>query len=54
MYWLFERLPKTRDSLRRLGLVTLNQMLTGLVVAIENPVMAVRTIEVPQIRQSSL
>src|SRR5690242_11082113 len=33
IYWFFELLPKTRESARRLGLVTLDQMLNGLVHA---------------------
>ena len=50
LYWLMERLPATRDSARRLGLVTLGQMLTGLVQAVENPVRGIRVVEVPEIR----
>jgi len=33
-YWLCERLPSTRDGARRLGLVTLRQMLAALVDAV--------------------
>lgn len=51
MYWLFELLPKTRESARRLGLVTLTQMLEALVHAVENPPSSVRIVEVPEIRQ---
>ena len=51
-YWLGERLPATRVSARRLGLVTLNQMLAALVNAVENPAVGIRILEVPQIRQS--
>ena len=40
MYWLCERIPSTRDGVRRLGLVTLPQMTRTLVSAIENPVLA--------------
>ncbi len=54
MYWVFERLPATRDSARRLGLVTLKQMISALVGAIENPCRGIRVLEVPQIRQSTL
>ena len=50
-YWLCERLPATRESARRLGLVTLPQMINALVWAIENPPDGIRIIEVPQIRQ---
>ena len=50
VYWLMERLPATRDSARRLGLVTIGQMLTSLLQAVENPAVGIRVIEVPQIR----
>ena len=50
-YWLFERWPSTRESARRLGLVTLCQMLAALVQVIETPANGVRVIEVPEIRR---
>ena|SRR5438309_2066668 len=50
-YWLCERLPATRESAQRLGLVKLSQMINALVWAIENPPTGVRVIDVPQIRQ---
>lgn len=50
MYWLAERLPPTRAGARRLGLVTLAQMVNALVGAVENPAAGVRVLEVPQIR----
>lgn len=40
MYWLCERIPSTREGARRLGLVTLDQMVRTLVSAVENPVLA--------------
>ena len=49
-YWLAEQYPGTRESARRLGLVTIDQMLAALVRAVENPPDAVRILEVPQIR----
>jgi len=49
-YWLAEQLPGTRESARRLGLVTIDQMLAALVQAVENPPDGVRLVEVPQIR----
>jgi uncharacterized protein YbjT (DUF2867 family) len=52
-YWLFERLPQTRDSARRLGLVTLEQILRALLSAVQNPPAGVRIMEVPDIRVSS-
>src|ERR1051325_2248687 len=35
MYWLAERVPSLRDGARRLGLVTLDQMVSALVWAVE-------------------
>jgi len=54
MYWLFERFPSTRDTARRLGLVTLKQMLHALAGAIENPSQGIRILEVEQIRRANL
>jgi uncharacterized protein YbjT (DUF2867 family) len=52
-YWLAERLPRTRDAARRIGLVTLPQMVAALVEASENPARGVRIVEVPEIRRRS-
>ena len=52
-YWLCELLPATRESARRLGLVTLKQMLAALTAAVENPSTGISVLEVPQIRQAS-
>jgi uncharacterized protein YbjT (DUF2867 family) len=49
-YWLGELLPATRDTTRRLGLVTLRQMLAALVHAVEQPVAGLRVLDVPHIR----
>ena len=49
-YWLCERLPAARDGARRLGLVTLPQMVNALVAAVENPARGVHVVEVPRIR----
>ena len=49
-YWIFERLPGTREGARRIGLVTLPQMVAALVRAVENPPRGVRILEVPAIR----
>jgi uncharacterized protein YbjT (DUF2867 family) len=52
LYWLAERLPSTRETARRLGLVTLAQMVTSLVYAVEHPPAAVtRVVDVPAIRR---
>ncbi len=53
MYWLCERIPSTREGAKRLGLVTLDQMVRTLVWALENPSIGARFVEVPQIRASS-
>ena len=50
IYWLMERLPSTRASAQRLGLVTLPQMVDTLVHAVENPPAHSRIVEVPEIR----
>jgi len=52
-YWICERLPATRESARRLGLVTIAQMLDTLVWAVENPANEVRILDVPKIRELS-
>jgi uncharacterized protein YbjT (DUF2867 family) len=52
-YWVCERLPATRESARRLGLVTISQMLDALVWAVENPAEGVRVLDVPTIRELS-
>jgi len=49
-YWLCERLPVTREGARRLGLVTLTQMLNALVWAVEHPPTGVQVLDVPRIR----
>ena len=52
IYWLLERLPSTRETARRLGLVTLSQMVQALVAAIEHPAEEARIVEVPEIKRS--
>ena|ERR1700738_1450174 len=51
MYWLFERIPATRDTARRLGLVTLDQMVGAIAKAVEAPGDGVRIYDVPSIKQ---
>jgi uncharacterized protein YbjT (DUF2867 family) len=53
MYWVLERLPSTRESARRLGLVNLSQMLNALVAAVETPPQGVRILEVPDLKRVS-
>ena len=54
MYWLCERIPSTREGARRLGLVTLDEMVGTLVSAVENPSVGARFIGVPQIRAGNI
>jgi len=51
VYWVMELIPPTRESARRLGLVTIAQMVRALVWAVENPPDQVRILDVPQIRR---
>jgi nucleoside-diphosphate-sugar epimerase len=53
-YWLLERLPVTRDGARRLGLVTLEQMLQALTNAVASPAPNVRVLGVPEIRSGNM
>lgn len=52
IYWLFELFPASRESARRLGLVTLTQMVRALVWAVENPWRGIRILDVPKIRST--
>ena len=52
MYWLAERIPSTREGARRLGLVTIDQMVSALVRAVENPVSGIEIVDVPRIREA--
>jgi len=53
MYWVTERVPFTRETALRLGLVTLPQMLSALVTAVENPSQGIEIVDVPGIRAAS-
>ena len=53
MYWLFEQLPGTRETARRLGLVTREQMIAALINAVESPVEGARILDVPMIRAAA-
>ena len=50
-YWIAERLPPTRESAQRLGLITISQIINALVWTVENPPNEIRIIDVPQIRE---
>ncbi len=52
MYWLFELLPPTRETARRLGLVTIEQMVCAMADAVENPCQGIRILSVPEIRRA--
>jgi nucleoside-diphosphate-sugar epimerase len=52
-YWIAERLPATRESARRLGLVTVRQVVVALLAAVEKGGDGFRIIDVPQIRALS-
>jgi uncharacterized protein YbjT (DUF2867 family) len=53
MYKAAELLPSTREGARRLGLVTLEQMLSALTFGVENPAQGRRILGVPEIRRLS-
>lgn len=50
IYKIAELIPQTRNGARRLGLVTLEQMLNALTFAVENPVQGKRVLGVPEIQ----
>ncbi len=51
MYWLFERIPETRDTALRLGLVTLEEVVAALTRAVEAPGDGFRIYDVSSIKQ---
>jgi hypothetical protein len=55
-YRLAELIPATRASAERLGLVTIEQMVTAIVSAVENPPARgrQRIVDVPAIRRARL
>jgi uncharacterized protein YbjT (DUF2867 family) len=52
IYKIAELIPKTRDGAQRLGLVTLQQMLSALTFAVENRAEGRRIVGVPEIRKA--
>jgi len=54
VYKVMEWLPFTRKGARRLGLVTLDQMVLALAEAVETPTVGIRIVEVPEIRTAHL
>jgi uncharacterized protein YbjT (DUF2867 family) len=53
MYWILELIPSKRESARRLGLVTIEEMIAALVAAVEEPATGFRVLEVPEIRRAA-
>jgi uncharacterized protein YbjT (DUF2867 family) len=53
-YWLAERIPSMREGARRLGLVTIDQMVAALVQAVEHPAHGIEIVDVPRIRRAVL
>jgi hypothetical protein len=53
VYCTLERIPSTRESARRLGLVTIDQIVAALVEAVENPPDRDRIVGVPEIRTAA-
>jgi uncharacterized protein YbjT (DUF2867 family) len=49
-YWLAELIPRTREGARRLGLVTVEQMLKALARAVDRPPAGVAVMDVSAIR----
>lgn len=52
LYWVAERVPSASAGARRLGLVTIDQMIAALLSAVENPPERLRVVDVPAIQQS--
>ena len=53
-YWILGALPGTRETARRLGLVTVGQMVRTMANAVDRPPSGIRVVEVPQIRSGLL
>ena len=53
IYWILQRLPSTKESAQRLGMVTIKKMVSTLLWAIGNPATGIRVIDVPRIRAMS-
>jgi uncharacterized protein YbjT (DUF2867 family) len=53
VYWVLEKIPNTKESAERLGLVTIDQILSALIWSAENPPSGVQIVDVPRIRELS-
>ena len=51
VYWILEKLPNTKESAERLGLITINQILNALIWSVENRPSGVQIVDVPRIRE---
>jgi len=50
IYWILERIPSKRETVRRLGLVSYQEMTSALCWAVENPNEGVKILSVPEIK----
>lgn len=50
-YWILEELPSTRESTKRLGLLTLREMLRALIFSVENPAQGIQCLGVPEMKK---
>jgi len=50
-YWILKRIPSTKESARRLDLVTLKQMVRTIIKAVESPPSGIRVIEAQEIKK---
>lgn len=53
VYWILERLPSRRETARRLGLITHQEMTKALVASVENPPDGIRVLSVPKIKAAA-
>ena len=54
VYWILERLPSKRETARRLGLLTEQEMTRALLSAIEHPADEIKIMTVPEIKAAAL
>jgi hypothetical protein len=53
VYWILERLPSKRETARRLGLITYQEMTKALVASVESPADGIRVLNVPEIKAAA-
>lgn len=53
VYWILERLPSERESARRLGLLTEQEMTNALLSSIEHPADGIKILTVPEIKAAA-